>query len=473
MSTAIKTASHLAAALIGYVVSYITIAQPWSGESFPDVGAALSLGSLYAAIVLAVLAASNLERATWRFTTLSDVIRQAGRTLLAVGIFAALVIATDEASARQAQVLVLAWCLHLGALFALLALRKLTHERSLLRTLMPLAARRHGGRAVLVAGSLDLADSFLRELARDPRSDQHAIGLLALDRSDIGKVVRGLRVSGALDAIETTVQGLADRSTPVSAIVFTAPAEVTQIVHGAAVAGYAERLHQGPATADELAASAGLNVPAVGRHLRACASLGLVTFDGRAFSATPLLDILRLDHPQSLRGFALAQPAPGHWLPWGRFVDALSTGEHQTVATLGSGLFDYYARTPAEADAFTEAMEGLTGAVASEAARVLDMTGVRRVVDIGGGSGSGALLAPLLEANPTLSGALYDYPHIIDGEAFSNIPSLISKRIGKVGGDFLQQVPPADLYLMKWILYCLNERKFGRVDHAICIHDTV
>lgn len=232
---------------------------------------------------------------------------------------------------------------------------------------------------------------------------------------------------------------------------------VTQIVHGAAVAGYAERLHQGPATAAELAASAGLNVPAVGRHLRACASLGLVTFDGRAFSATPLLDILRLDHPQSLRGFALAQPAPGHWLPWGRFVDALSTGEHQTVATLGSGLFDYYARTPAEADAFTEAMEGLTGAVASEAARVLDMTGVRRVVDIGGGSGSGALLAPLLEANPTLSGALYDYPHIIDGEAFSNIPSLISKRIGKVGGDFLQQVPPADLYLLKWILHARDD----------------
>ena len=230
---------------------------------------------------------------------------------------------------------------------------------------------------------------------------------------------------------------------------------VTQIVHGAVVAGYAELLHQGPATAQELAAPAGMDASAVFRHLRACASLGLVTFDGRAFSATPLLDILRLDHPQSLRGFALSQPAPGHWLPWGRFTDALSTGRHQTVATLGSGLFDYYARTPAESDAFTEAMESLTQAVASQAARVLDIAGVRRVVDVGGGSG--ALLAPLLEANPTLHGTLFDLPHIVEGEAFTNIPIAICNRIDKVGGDFVESVPAADLYLLKWILHARDD----------------
>src|SRR5690606_990344 len=117
---------------------------------------------------------------------------------------------------------------------------------------------------------------------------------------------------------------------------------------------------------------------------------------------------------QSLRGFALSQPATGHWLPWGRFIDALRTGKLQTVETLGSGLFDYYGRTPAEADAFTESMEGLTAAVAGEAARVLDLTGVRRVVDVGGGSG--ALLATLLEANPTLQGALFDLPNIVEGQ---------------------------------------------------------
>src|SRR5690554_1668128 len=206
---------------------------------------------------------------------------------------------------------------------------------------------------------------------------------------------------------------------------------VTHIVHGAAVAGYAERLNESAASAEDLAAYAGMNPAAVFRHLRACASLGLVTFDGQQFAATPLLNLLRRDHPQSLRGFALSQPAPGHWLPWGRFTDALRSGGHQTHAVLGSGLFEYYARTASEADAFTEAMEGLTAAIANESAHTLETARVGRVVDVGGASG--ALLVPLLEANPNLRGTLFDLPNIIEGEAFTNIPEPIHRRLEKVG----------------------------------------
>jgi hypothetical protein len=226
---------------------------------------------------------------------------------------------------------------------------------------------------------------------------------------------------------------------------------VTQIVHGAAVADYAEHLRGGPLTADELAARSSMNPPAVFRHLRACASLGLVTYDGKAFASTPLLDTLRRGHPKSLRGFALSQPAPGHWQPWGRFVNALRSGERQTVATLGTEIFDYFARTPSEADAFTEAMDGLTTAVAQEVARIVDTERVERVVDVGGASG--ALLVPLLEANPLLKATLFDLPNIIDGEAFAGVPAPILHRLDKVGGDFFRGVPAADLYLLKWILH--------------------
>ena len=232
---------------------------------------------------------------------------------------------------------------------------------------------------------------------------------------------------------------------------------VTQIVHGAAVAGYAERLHEGPASAEELASFAGMDHDAVFRHLRACAGLGLVSFDGERFAATPLLDMLRRDHPQSMRGFALSQPAPGHWLPWGRFTEALRSGDQQAVAALGSGIFDYFAEAPLEADAFTESMDGMTAVVAREATRVLDTVGVERVVDVGGAGG--ALLVPLLEANPSLKGTLFDRPHVIEGQAFTSIPSRIRSRIDKVGGDFFQSVPSADLYLLKWILHDWNDEE--------------
>jgi hypothetical protein len=232
---------------------------------------------------------------------------------------------------------------------------------------------------------------------------------------------------------------------------------ITQIVHGAAVAGYAERLHEGPATADELAAGAGLDASAVFRHLRACVSLGLATFDGQRFTTTPMLDILRRDHPQSLRGFALSQPAPGHWLPWGRFSEVLRSGQHQTVAALGSPLFDYYARTPTEADAFTEAMAGLSAGIASEAGRILDTRGDEHVVDVGGAGG--ALLVPLLQANLSLRGTLLDLPNIIETISFSQLPHAVRSRLDKVGGDFFESVPPADLYLLKWILHDWNDEE--------------
>jgi len=232
---------------------------------------------------------------------------------------------------------------------------------------------------------------------------------------------------------------------------------VTQIVHGAAVADYAEHLRGGPLPADELAARSSMNPSAVFRHLRACASLGLVTHDGDAFASTPLLDTLRRDHPQSLRGFALSQPAPGHWRPWGQFVDALRSGERQTVTTLGAEIFDYFTRTPSEADAFTEAMEGLTTTVAQEVARILDFERVERVVDVGGASG--ALLVPLLEANPGLEATLFDLPNIIEGEAFAGIPEPIRQRLDKVGGDFFRGVPAADFYLLKWILHDWDDER--------------
>src|SRR5205807_1269579 len=101
--------------------------------------------------------------------------------------------------------------------------------------------------------------------------------------------------------------------------------------------------------------------------LRAAASLGLVTHNASgAFESTELLDTLRRDAPVSLRGLALSLPAPGHWLPWGRFAEAIRTGEHQTVPALGDEIFAYYAKTPAEAAAFTQAMASISALLGTE-----------------------------------------------------------------------------------------------------------
>jgi len=64
---------------------------------------------------------------------------------------------------------------------------------------------------------------------------------------------------------------------------------VTQIAGSVASYSIADHLAKGPATAEQIAALEGIDPNAAFRLLRACASLGLATFDGVAFHTTSLL----------------------------------------------------------------------------------------------------------------------------------------------------------------------------------------
>ena len=102
---------------------------------------------------------------------------------------------------------------------------------------------------------------------------------------------------------------------------------VTQIARAVATYSIADHLAKGPATANQIATIEGIDSTATFRLLRACASLGLVSCDdGLTFSSTPLLGTLRANVPGSLHSLAIAWSAPGHWLPWGKFLDAIRTG---------------------------------------------------------------------------------------------------------------------------------------------------
>ena len=135
----------------------------------------------------------------------------------------------------------------------------------------------------------------------------------------------------------------------------------------------------------------------------------------------------------------------------GRFADALKTGEMQTVPALGDKIFDYYAGMPDEAQAFTDAMSGLTMMVAGEAARLIDTSGTALAADIGGAGG--ALLMALLEANPKLQGIVFDRPNVVPSAAAAAERAGLADRMTAVGGDFFAAVPAADLYLLKFILH--------------------
>jgi len=227
---------------------------------------------------------------------------------------------------------------------------------------------------------------------------------------------------------------------------------VTQVVHAAATFSIADHLAKAPATPEDIADAEGTDPSATFRLLRTCASLGMVKYDGNSrFSRTSLLDTLRKDNPQSLRAIAVSWPLPGHWLPWGRFAEAVKTGKSQAFPALGAGLFDYFATNAAEAAAFTESMTSLTATVAKETARLINTSGVNTVVDVGGAGG--AMLHSLLQLHLDLHGIVFDRPQVVASAHAEAARLGLQKRVTVVGGDFFESVPEADLYLLKHILH--------------------
>ncbi len=214
----------------------------------------------------------------------------------------------------------------------------------------------------------------------------------------------------------------------------------TQVIHVAAKFGIADILAS-PATAVEVAARAGLDRDSTQRLLRACVSLGLASIDeNERYSSTALLATLCIGVTGSLRGFAVSQAAPGHWLPWGKFPEVIRSGKRQTLEVLGEEIWGYYVRARDEAAAFSEGMRGLTVVLGEEAASVIHVGAGEIVADIGGANG--ALAHAFLKSNPDARRIVFDRPNITSDAARR---AGLTDRLGVVEGDFFQACPTADI----------------------------
>jgi hypothetical protein len=237
---------------------------------------------------------------------------------------------------------------------------------------------------------------------------------------------------------------------------------VAQMIHAAAAYSLADHVAKGPANAAEIAIAEGADEFAIFRLLRACASLGMFTYDAESrFVGTPLLDTLRKDNPFNVRGMAMSMPAQGHWLPWGHLVEVVRTGQSQADAALGGEVWKYFAQHVNEAEMFTQAMTSLTSTVAMETARVIDASQVKLAADIGGGEG--AMIHELLRANAELQGIVFDQPHVAASASIAAKKLGFDDRLSTIGGDFFESVPEADLYLLKHILHDWDDASCIRI----------
>ncbi len=223
---------------------------------------------------------------------------------------------------------------------------------------------------------------------------------------------------------------------------------ISQALRAFADLSIADHLAEGPLSAADIAQREGSAAETTYRLMRAGVSFGLLTMHpDKRFEATALLDTLRKDAPGSLRNLVLAMTNRSHWAPWGEFVAAVRTGGSQTRETLGMPIFEHMEQNPEVSAEFTGAMECLTSLWAGDVANRLNTSDVKLAVDVGGANG--AFLRLLQQANPELRGIVFDRPDVAAAVA----PEITSDRTEVVGGNFFESVPPADLYLLKFVLH--------------------
>jgi hypothetical protein len=228
---------------------------------------------------------------------------------------------------------------------------------------------------------------------------------------------------------------------------------VSQILSAVAQLGVADLIAAGTRSVEHLAEECSADANALGRLLRAAATIGLVieTAPGE-FALTPLGNTLRSNTHGSLRDFVMAETAPGHWLPWGRLADAVKRGGSMTKETLGIDAWEYYAQHDDEGRCFARGMSNLSAIASEDVMRVYDPGNVRRVVDVGGSEG--VLLRGILGRAPQARGVIFDRADVIEGARRAVAESGMADRIELASGDFFGDISGGgDLYLLKSILH--------------------
>src|SRR5262245_1786326 len=235
--------------------------------------------------------------------------------------------------------------------------------------------------------------------------------------------------------------------------------------------GLFDRLHQLPATCDELARDLNCNADALERILGACAGMSLLQRkEGRYHNLPAATRFLRIESPETLSGYILYSDRIGFRL-WRHLEDAIREGSHRWEQEFGftEGIFDHLFATEREKHTFLAGMNG-HGLLSSPAAlAAFDLSGFRHMVDLGGATGH--LVIAACRRYSTLRATVFDLAKVTPITRSYIDQAGLQERIGIQSGDFFTDpLPAADLYSVGRILHDWSEEKVRFLLRKICEH---
>lgn len=236
---------------------------------------------------------------------------------------------------------------------------------------------------------------------------------------------------------------------------------LTRSVTAIAELGVPDILATGPQSIDQLAEKTGTNREFLHRVMRTLVSGGVIDEPTpETYALTPVSDLLRRDHPESMRELAIIFTSKSHWHPLGRLSDAIRSGKSAVSHAFGMEMWDWFQRPENrdEWDLFNASMTSFSSSTSVAVAKSYDFSSYTRIVDVGGGHGF--LLRTVLSKAPSAQGVLCDLPDVIAGANRGEL----GDRIECVGADFFEKVPEdGDCYLLKHIIHDWDDARCSQL----------
>ncbi len=208
-------------------------------------------------------------------------------------------------------------------------------------------------------------------------------------------------------------------------------------------------LDKGPRTAESLGKVAGLHPDRAETLLTALAGLGLVAVEDGKFSNSPAAEAFLVKGAKYDFGdYLLRQVGQQMYALLDQVEDALGG----TMPDEATGSYAEWFSDPAEARLYSESQHAGSLGPARQLVRALDLSGAKRMLDVGGGTGAFAIT--MCKAFPELSATVVEFPNVAKiGREFVEKAGM-SDRIRYVEGDGLKAEWPVDqdVILMSYLL---------------------
>ena len=173
----------------------------------------------FTAIAAVAFRLTGLYRGIWRYASLPDLFNIARAVTLTTLVFLPLMFVLTRLEALPRSTLLINWFV----LTALLGGPRLAYRLFKDRGLDHVFERaKHQSVPVLLISAKDGADTFIREMMRDPRAVYRVVGVLADTPSRVGREIYRVPVLGTIDSLESVVARLDRRGKRPQKLIITA-----------------------------------------------------------------------------------------------------------------------------------------------------------------------------------------------------------------------------------------------------------